>query len=82
MASEAWANGTGWVGLEVEIYGIFFSFMESFVFKKQVLLRVVLHSDFILLGSLPQGRARGQNLVLYENSKSSSQGYMCLSGHR
>ena len=32
-------------------------------------------------GSFALGRARGQNLVLYENSKSIGWRYMCLSGH-
>ena len=35
----------------------------------------------LALSSLPHGGARGQNLVLNENSKSIGWGYMCLSGH-
>ena len=50
------------VELRCHVSALIFSFMDSFVFKQQVLFRVDFLCDFGPYGTVPQGGARGQNL--------------------
>ena len=50
------------VELRCHASALIFSFMDSFVFKQQVLFRVDFLCDFGPYGAVPQGGARGQNL--------------------